>query len=182
MDGLMARVTSEITNDNATKFRRDVFIKALQDDVDGVYTKGYGAKTVSEMVDAVKNIGYIQQSPGSSGSVIGRAMLPVATAASGAAAMMGSGGVYMPVMATGLAVGTVLRTVLETETGRKWVASVVKQQGGKVSQVQIEEMFRTLATGGAAGGALQGLTSRDKDVPASVYGINPGQITIEKRK
>jgi hypothetical protein len=161
MDKLLARVTSEKLSDGVTKFNRDAFVKGLREEgkkgYDRVFERGFGADDVNKMITAVKDLGYIAPMPTESISTIGREMLPFASIGAGAAAITGSSA-YMPIMAAGVVIGATIKKILTTETGRNWVARLAKEQGGRVSALQLSEMSMALAggTSGAAIGAMVG--------------------------
>lgn len=182
LDALLSRVQTPLENDNAIRFNRDQFTKALKavprDGKPNVYEKGMGAD-VDAMIKATKDLGYIVPNPGLTMSTIGREMLPYASMAAGAAHMMGgTSEAYMATMGTGLVLGAVTRFLLTRETGRNWMAGVLKEQGGRITEVQMREMYAALTGAGAGAAAALGSS---KDIPASVYGVSPHQVTVEKR-
>jgi hypothetical protein len=66
----------------------------------------------------------------------------------------------MAVMGAGLSIGIPIKFVLTHETGRNWLKRLAKDQGGRVSEIQIREMHAALS--GGAAGAIQGYTSREQ--------------------
>lgn len=162
----------ERASDQLQKFNRPGFIKRLKTNED--ITKRFSKDELADMEKTVRDLGYIAPLPYESMMGVGREFLPIASLAAGAGRMFGGADLWQPTMAAGIAVGTVVSHILQSDRGRKWMSNLVREQGGRVTEAQLREMHMVLASGAAgAAGALQSSTTGEQ------YGLTPSAVRLE---